>query len=192
MRSVGASGRHCIVYAISGHGCSPLRCRGTHPYGASRKFERYSPECVEKLSEKSRRHPKLGLRRHPKGTVRPVLVPEQRPNPRSEHCSYPFSDSFGRGILRSSSLEGSRNSSSSQEPRYFGQAFLTRPPPAHSRLPQRHPCQRRRYQCLGRNSVTNEIGGSFYEALGYRQAYVMPEYYDEGIDGVTYLKLFPK
>src|SRR5215208_7488958 len=94
MRSVGASGRHCIVYAISGHGCSPLRCRGTPPYGASRKFERYSPECVEKLSEKSRRHPKLGLRRHPKGTVRPVLVPEQRPNPRSEHCSYPFSDSF--------------------------------------------------------------------------------------------------
>jgi ribosomal protein S18 acetylase RimI-like enzyme len=40
--------------------------------------------------------------------------------------------------------------------------------------------------------VTNEIGRSFYEALGYRQAYVMPEYYDEGLDGVTYLKLFPK
>jgi ribosomal protein S18 acetylase RimI-like enzyme len=38
--------------------------------------------------------------------------------------------------------------------------------------------------------VTNEIGCSFYEALGYRQAYVMPEYYDEGLDGVTYLKLF--
>jgi ribosomal protein S18 acetylase RimI-like enzyme len=40
--------------------------------------------------------------------------------------------------------------------------------------------------------VTNETGRSFYEALGYRQAYVMPEHYDEGIDGVTYLKLFPK
>jgi ribosomal protein S18 acetylase RimI-like enzyme len=40
--------------------------------------------------------------------------------------------------------------------------------------------------------VTNEIGRSFYEALGYRQAYAMPEYYDEGLDGVTYLKLFPK
>jgi ribosomal protein S18 acetylase RimI-like enzyme len=38
--------------------------------------------------------------------------------------------------------------------------------------------------------VTNEVGRSFYEALGYRQAYVMPEYYDEGLDGVTYLKLF--
>ncbi len=38
--------------------------------------------------------------------------------------------------------------------------------------------------------VTNESGRSFYEALGYRQAYVMPEYYDEGLDGVTYLKLF--
>ena len=40
--------------------------------------------------------------------------------------------------------------------------------------------------------VTNEIGRSFYEALGYRQAYVMPEYYDEGLDGVTCLKLLPK
>jgi len=40
--------------------------------------------------------------------------------------------------------------------------------------------------------VTNEIGRSFYEALGYWQAYVMPEYYDEGLDGVTYLKLFQK
>jgi ribosomal protein S18 acetylase RimI-like enzyme len=40
--------------------------------------------------------------------------------------------------------------------------------------------------------VTNEIGRSFYEALGYWQAYRMPEYYDEGLDGVTYLKLFPK
>ena len=40
--------------------------------------------------------------------------------------------------------------------------------------------------------VTNDAARSFYEALGYRQAYVMPEYYDEGLDGVTYLKLFPK
>jgi ribosomal protein S18 acetylase RimI-like enzyme len=38
--------------------------------------------------------------------------------------------------------------------------------------------------------VTNETGRSFYEALGYRQAYLMPEYYYEGLDGVTYLKLF--
>src|SRR5215213_10646142 len=40
--------------------------------------------------------------------------------------------------------------------------------------------------------VTNEIGRSFYEALGYWQAYVMPEYYGEGLDGVTCLKLLPK
>jgi ribosomal protein S18 acetylase RimI-like enzyme len=40
--------------------------------------------------------------------------------------------------------------------------------------------------------VTNEIGRTFYEALGYRQAYVMPDYYDEGLDGVTYLKRSPK
>ena len=41
-------------------------------------------------------------------------------------------------------------------------------------------------------AVTNEIVRNFYEALGYRQAYVMPEYYDEGLDGVTYLKLFAR
>ena len=40
--------------------------------------------------------------------------------------------------------------------------------------------------------VSNRIARSFYRALGYRQAYTMPEYYDEGLDGVTYLKLFPK
>src|SRR5215204_1140920 len=40
--------RHCSVYTFWGHGSSPLlRCRGTHPYGAPRKFQRYSPECVE-------------------------------------------------------------------------------------------------------------------------------------------------
>ena len=36
--------------------------------------------------------------------------------------------------------------------------------------------------------VTNESARRFYEALGYRRAYVMPGYYDEGLDGVTYLK----
>lgn len=40
--------------------------------------------------------------------------------------------------------------------------------------------------------VTNDAARSVYEVLGYLQAYVMPEYYDEGLDGVTYLKLFPK
>jgi ribosomal protein S18 acetylase RimI-like enzyme len=38
--------------------------------------------------------------------------------------------------------------------------------------------------------VTNTTARAFYEALGYRLAYTMPEYYDEGLDGVTYLKLF--
>lgn len=38
--------------------------------------------------------------------------------------------------------------------------------------------------------VTNSAARALYEALGYRLAYTMPEYYDEGLDGVTYLKLF--
>ena len=40
--------------------------------------------------------------------------------------------------------------------------------------------------------ATNEAARGFYRDLGYRHAYTMPEYYDEGLDGVTYLKLFPR
>ena len=40
--------------------------------------------------------------------------------------------------------------------------------------------------------ATNEVARCFYLALGYQYVYTMPEYYDDGIDGVTYLKLFPK
>ena len=40
--------------------------------------------------------------------------------------------------------------------------------------------------------ATNEVAQSFYLALGYRHAYTMPEYYNAGLDGVTFLKLFPK
>jgi ribosomal protein S18 acetylase RimI-like enzyme len=40
--------------------------------------------------------------------------------------------------------------------------------------------------------ATNEVARCFYLALGYQYVYTMPEYYDEGLDGVTYLKLFPK
>ena len=40
--------------------------------------------------------------------------------------------------------------------------------------------------------TTNRTARSFYRALGYKQAYTMPEYYEEGLDGVTYLKLFPR
>ena len=40
--------------------------------------------------------------------------------------------------------------------------------------------------------ATNEVARGFYLALGYRHAYTMPEYYDEGLDGVAYLKFFPR
>jgi ribosomal protein S18 acetylase RimI-like enzyme len=40
--------------------------------------------------------------------------------------------------------------------------------------------------------TTNEVARRFYQALGYSRAYTMPEYYGEGLDGVTYLKLFPR
>lgn len=38
--------------------------------------------------------------------------------------------------------------------------------------------------------VDNLTARAFYEAIGYRFDYRMSEYYDEGLDGVTYLKIF--
>jgi ribosomal protein S18 acetylase RimI-like enzyme len=38
--------------------------------------------------------------------------------------------------------------------------------------------------------VTNAAGRAFYEALGYREAYTMPRYYADGVDGVTYQRFF--
>jgi hypothetical protein len=54
----------------------------------------YSPECVEKLSEESRRSLGCSLTEHRNGTFGPILISSRLPNPRSECCSYPFSDSF--------------------------------------------------------------------------------------------------
>src|SRR5215208_2730802 len=50
----------------------------------------YSPYCLEKLSEKSRRCLQRSLTGHRKGAFRPSLASVYRPNPRSERCSYPF------------------------------------------------------------------------------------------------------
>lgn len=38
--------------------------------------------------------------------------------------------------------------------------------------------------------VSNAKGRSFYEAVGYQPAYVMPRYYEDALDGVTYQKFF--
>jgi ribosomal protein S18 acetylase RimI-like enzyme len=40
--------------------------------------------------------------------------------------------------------------------------------------------------------VSNQRGRKFYEAAGYTQDYVMTAYYEEGLDGVTYVKFFQK
>ena len=38
--------------------------------------------------------------------------------------------------------------------------------------------------------TTNTGGRKFNEALGYRLGYLMPSYYEDGLDGVTYQKFF--
>lgn len=38
--------------------------------------------------------------------------------------------------------------------------------------------------------TTNTSGRKFYEALGYQFGYIMPRYYEDGLDGVTYQKFF--
>ena len=41
------------------------------------------------------------------------------------------------------------------------------------------------------DTPTTNIGGrKFYEAVGYRFGYLMPRYYEDGLDGVTYQKIF--
>jgi ribosomal protein S18 acetylase RimI-like enzyme len=38
--------------------------------------------------------------------------------------------------------------------------------------------------------AANERGRRFYEAMGYQTGYIMPRYYDDALDGVTYQKFF--
>ena len=38
--------------------------------------------------------------------------------------------------------------------------------------------------------TTNTGGRKFYEAIGYQLGYIMPSYYEDGLDGVTYQKFF--
>ncbi len=38
--------------------------------------------------------------------------------------------------------------------------------------------------------TTNERGRRFYEANGYQVGYIMPRYYEDALDGVTYQKFF--
>jgi ribosomal protein S18 acetylase RimI-like enzyme len=41
------------------------------------------------------------------------------------------------------------------------------------------------------DTPTNNLGGyAFYLAAGYRSAYVMPRYYEDALDGVTFQKFF--
>lgn len=38
--------------------------------------------------------------------------------------------------------------------------------------------------------TTNTRGRAFYEAAGYQLGYIMPRYYEDALDGVTYQKFF--
>lgn len=38
--------------------------------------------------------------------------------------------------------------------------------------------------------VNNKDAISFYKAIGYNDSYIMPEYYEPGLDGLTFQKLF--
>jgi ribosomal protein S18 acetylase RimI-like enzyme len=38
--------------------------------------------------------------------------------------------------------------------------------------------------------TSNTRGRKFYEAVGYQPGYIMPRYYEDGLDGVTYQKFF--
>src|SRR5215210_5640887 len=67
--------------------------QGTKCFGAPRK-RRTSENSVKKLSEKGLRSLRCSLTEHRNGTFRPIFASLRLPNPRSECCLYPFSDSF--------------------------------------------------------------------------------------------------
>src|SRR5215207_8305236 len=76
LRSVGAFGNALYPLRLSVSGSSPLRGRrGAHPYVAPCEFERYSPKCVEKLSDNSRR---ASFRSSRRGATRPEALFERR------------------------------------------------------------------------------------------------------------------
>src|SRR5215204_2148688 len=85
----------------SGGASSFASCCAQHS-GDAGTLPPYSPECLEKLSEKSRTR----LQRSPPGrrraTFRSISPPVYRSNPRSERCSTPFLDSLRRCVLRTS------------------------------------------------------------------------------------------
>src|SRR5829696_8883332 len=75
LRPVGAFGKALYRLRHSGSGSSPLRGRrGAHPYVAPCEFERHSPECVERLSEKGKRCLPCSLTEHQNGTFRPIFA----------------------------------------------------------------------------------------------------------------------
>src|SRR5215203_5498404 len=111
LRPVGAFGKALYRLRHSGSGSSPLRGRrGAHPYVAPCEFERYSPECVERLSANSEyapfwspTSPRNGVEKRPLLTY---CATQTVPT-----CSSGFFQTVsGRGILRSwtSALRRSR------------------------------------------------------------------------------------
>src|SRR5829696_1620561 len=75
LRPVGVFGKALYRLRHSGSGSAPLRGRrGAHPYVAPCEFERYSPKCVEKLSDNSRR---ASFRSSRRGATRPEALFER-------------------------------------------------------------------------------------------------------------------
>src|SRR5215211_8572931 len=107
LRSVGASGKALYRQCLVGPKMFPLRCGETHPYGAPREFERYSPKCLEGLFSEVRRSKRPIRRRgkHPTTACWHPLAGE-RPRLRSIRCTEVYqgvatrNDATTREILR--------------------------------------------------------------------------------------------
>src|SRR5215212_1325741 len=80
LRSVGASGKALYRQCLVGPKMFPLRCGETHPYGAPREFERYSPKCLEEKFSEVRRSKRPAWRgaKHSRAASRDPFGPETR------------------------------------------------------------------------------------------------------------------
>ena len=65
-----------------------------------------SENCVQKQSERGRRSLQCSPTEHRNGPFRPILASLRIPNPRSNCCSYPISDSFSTTLVNKGRKKG--------------------------------------------------------------------------------------
>jgi hypothetical protein len=82
------------------------RCTTNSSMRGLQGLAQLSENCVQKLSERGRRSLQCSPTEHRNGPFRPILASLRIPNPRSNCCSYPISDSFSTTLVNKGRKKG--------------------------------------------------------------------------------------